>query len=121
MPPGAIVAAPVGDPSTTPLALDEAPSFVTPAAWSVPMAYGLPGIAAPVGSDAGIGPDTGGFPGAPTIPGGGPIVGTSSTPPPGVGEPPPAISTSVPEPQTWALMLVGLAALAGLRRRSVKT
>ena len=109
VPPGAVLAGPVNA-TATPLTLDQAPSFASPAGWSTAMAYGLPGAAAPTGGGAGHGPDSGGFPN----------VGTTSTPPGGASEPTPVVSTPVPEPQTWALMLGGLVALALARRRRVR-
>jgi hypothetical protein len=54
--------------------------------------------------------------------GGGSTVTTLKPPrgPDGTPLPPaPPITTPVPEPQTWALMLMGLAAGALLRRRAV--
>ncbi len=114
-PPGAVAAEAFGDPTATSLAQDESPSFAKPLAWDQPVVYG-----------GGAGPtlrgdvSPGGFSGA----GGAPVVGTTAAPPGGFDSTPggfPApVAPPVPEPQTWALLLGGLVALALARRRLVK-
>ena len=60
-----------------------------------------------------------GFPGAILTPG--PVVPTEPVTPTEPGVPGvPLVPTPVPEPETWALMLSGLATLAWLRRRAVQ-
>ena len=114
VPPGAVAAEPFGDPTATPLAQDESPSFARPLAWDQPVVYA--GGAGPTLSD-GWGGDvpSGGFPGS-----GGPVVGTTAAPPGGFdgtpGGSPAPVPPPVPEPQTWALLLGGLVALALARR-----
>lgn len=117
VPPGAVAGEPGAEPSTTPLAQDESPSFAKPLGVDRPPVYGGgPGTTEP-GEGWGGETPPGSFPGL----GGGPVVitavppgGIDGTPPPGgFPAPPPA----VPEPQTWALMLGGLAALVFAHRR----
>ncbi|MES3016080.1 MAG: MHFG family PEP-CTERM protein [Pseudomonadota bacterium] len=108
-PPGAVLAGPVGSPTPAPMALDEAPSFASPLAWSDPTAGWLGGANPP--GRWGVGDA-------------GPNVGPSATPPHGLDGSPPIstpIATPVPEPQTWALLLGGLAALALFARRRAVT
>jgi len=121
VPPGAVAAEPVADPSPTPLAQDASPSFATPAAWDRPIAYGGPQDAPGPGDGWGGDAPPGGFPDSG---GGGPVVVvTGVAPPRGVGGVPGGVTPPappVPEPQTWALMLTGLVVLALARRRHVK-
>ena len=80
---------------------------------------GAPGV----GGTSGIGGPVG-FPGM--IVGGGPGGVVAVAPPAGGGDGGggggilPIVTTPIPEPQTWALMLAGLAALAGWRRRAAR-
>lgn len=118
VPPGAVAAEP-GDPTATPLAQDESPSFAKPLAWDPPVVYASAADPTlPEGWGGDLSP--GGFPGA----GGGPGVGTTAAPPGGFdGTPggfPAPVPPPVPEPQTWALLLGGLVALALARRRLAK-
>jgi hypothetical protein len=116
VPPSAVAGDPFPDPSPTPLAQDESPSFAKPLGWDAPPVYG--GGPSTTGPGEGWGGETppGGFPGA----GGGSIVVTTAVPPGSIdGTPPggfPAPPPPVPEPQTWALMIGGLAALTFARR-----
>lgn len=120
-PPGAVAAEPFGDPTATPLARDEAPSFAKPLAWDQQVLYASGGgRTLPEGWGGGVSP--GSFSGA----GGGPVVGTTAAPPGGFdgtpGGSPASVPPPVPEPQTWALLLGGLVALALARRaRRVRT
>ena len=120
VPPGAVAAEPGADPSPSPLAQDESPSFANPQAWEQPALYGGGPGAPGRGEGWGDDPPPGGFPGAG---GGGPIAVTTARPPGGVDGPPggfPAAPPPVPEPQTWALLLGGLVALALARRCRVR-
>ena len=123
--PADVAAAPVADPldpaeallpdapGTPPLALDSAPSFQAPEDWRGPVAFGGGGsyVADPVAGD----------PGAGSHGGAGPNVSTASVPPFGSDSAAaPLAAAAVPEPQTWALLLVGLAALAWVQRRRVR-
>jgi hypothetical protein len=116
VPPGAVAGEPFTDPSPTPLARDESPSFAKPLGWDrASVDGGAPGATGP-GEGWGGETPPGGFPGF----GGGPVVVTTGVPPGSIDGTPPGGSTAppppVPEPQTWALMLGGLAALAFARR-----
>ena len=105
VPPAAVPAAgPLGAAPPTPLALDDAPSF------AVPLQY--PGQ---VGESAGA--VSGGLAGPPDLaPAPAPMVLAPSLPPLGAASPAPPVTTPVPEPQTWAMLLAGIAGLAAWRR-----
>ena len=125
-PPGGAVP---GVPTSTALSLDGEPSFSAPDEEPSPLRRAGPtgtGIGSPAlppesaGSTAPLSPGAVFLPGlaaSPPIgfPGAAPPIGFTDAAPP-VGAAAPLVPAPVPEPQTWGLMLCGLAALAWLRR-----
>ncbi len=110
--PAEAAAAPGADPAATPLAFDHAPRFDSAADGFGPAVFG----GGSGGNGYGAGPAAGSFgSGA-----GSPTVSTTSVPPFGSDSQALPLAAAVPEPQTWALMLGGLAALALARRRRIK-
>ena len=119
---------PTADATSVPLAkvapialLDSPPSFdgrtnppdvIEGGTGGFPGSPGYPG--GPIGGGGGGGGGTGGGGG------GGGTGGGTDNPPGGGGPNPPPPVTPVPEPETYALMLAGLVAIAALRRRTRK-
>lgn len=116
--PGGIGDAGTGDAAPPLLATPSEPTFASPAEMKGPLHAGGP---------LGTGTGEPGVPGAPPAPGAweSPAFAPLGAPPIAAGDsfvPPsfvdaPLVAMPVPEPQTWALMLSGLAALGGLRLR----
>ena len=112
--------------ASTPLALDSAPSFAAPddrPGLLFGGGAGTPGGFWPGSDGPGLLPGTGPTVTTTSVPpfgsdSPGPVIATAPPPPFGTDAPPPgAALTPVPEPQSWALMLGGLAALAVVARR----
>jgi hypothetical protein len=104
--------------NASPLAMDDSPSFDSPIAWYGPTGAGISAVAdASAGSGSNAIPFDGGAPVVTS--GGGPTQWQSSAPPgAGDGSLPPV--TPVPEPQTWALLSMGLVAVALLKARKAR-
>jgi hypothetical protein len=108
----ASVAAPAAKPAiVNTYAVPETP-MVLPAAVVPAVASALPLAAAPAAAGGGL------FIPPLLIPGGGGGITTLVTPP---GSVPPTPVPSVPEPATWAMMIIGFGLLGGLLRRRRRT
>ncbi|HEY8708966.1 MAG TPA: MHFG family PEP-CTERM protein [Burkholderiaceae bacterium] len=103
---------PAAEPPSKPLAADGSPSFAAPLDPGGSVALGAPPGGPYWGAgDAGprYGPSSGSVP----------TITTASVPPLRPDSPLPVTTPPVPEPQTWASMLGGLATLAAWRRRRI--
>jgi len=107
--------APAARPATVQQAVPVTP-VTLPVAAVTPVASALPLVATPAaaGSSFFIPPLV--IPG-----GGGGGITTLVTPPPGAGGAPPPPVPGVPEPETWAMMIIGFGLLGGLLRRRRRT
>jgi hypothetical protein len=108
----ASVAAPAAKPAIVTYAVPETP-MAMPAAVVPAVASALPLAAAPAAAGGGL------FIPPLVIPGGGGGIATLVTPP-GTSVPPTPVP-GVPEPATWAMMIIGFGLLGGLLRRRRRT
>lgn len=107
----ASAAAPAAKPAIVTYAVPETP-MAMPAAVVPAVATALPLAAAPAAAGGGL------FIPPLVIPGGGGGITTLVTPP---GSVPPTPVPGVPEPATWAMMIIGFGLLGGLLRRRRRT